>query len=90
MSLIFNEQIEREYFAKLHADFEKGFQERLRMQKPFPYVKGSKLMKELNISPTYLRKLEAAGLKRVILEEGDRIVWYNLNQLTEVMDRLAV
>lgn len=78
------EQTEDELYSKLLADIE-----RLIKRRAMPYVKQSELLEDLGISKTYLEKLQDYGLKRVILEEGDRTVWYSYEQLTQVMDKLA-
>ncbi|MQW23949.1 MULTISPECIES: hypothetical protein [unclassified Lactococcus] len=91
MSIVFepSQQSEQFYFEKLYEDFSKYYKKRLDQERPFPYVKQSDLMKELNISTSYMPKLIKAGLKRVVLEEDDRTVWYSKKQLIELFDSLA-
>jgi hypothetical protein len=55
----------------------------------FPYKKKSDLKRELSINEAYYKKLVVAGLREVILEEGDKTVWISKKQLEQLMDQLA-
>ena len=91
MSITFepSEQSETEYFNGLLTRFDEALKRQQELNKLFPYIQQSELLKKLSISTSYLDKLLAHGLKRVILEEGDRTIWYSLPQLTQLMDELA-
>ena len=84
-----SDQVLHDFLAQIYEDFKKGFEDYKELDRPFPYKKASQLKKELEISDSYLEKLCRHGLKRVILEEGDKTVWYDPRQLTELMDSLA-
>ncbi|MFK4881250.1 hypothetical protein ACI1TC_08480 [Lactococcus petauri] len=57
--------------------------------KPFPYRKKSELKKELGINEAYYQKLVRAGMREVILQDGDKTIWVSKTQLTQLMDKLA-
>ncbi|MFK4898658.1 hypothetical protein [Lactococcus petauri] len=57
--------------------------------KPFPYHKKSELKKELGINEAYYQKLVRAGMREVILQDGDKTIWVSKTQLTQLMDKLA-
>ncbi len=86
---ILSEQAERELAQAALARLDKLIDARIEQLREFPYVQQSELMAELKISTTYLTKLKAHGLKQVILEDGDRTVWYKRSQLEDLMDELA-
>lgn len=54
-----------------------------------PYVQQKALMEELGISYSYLKKLEAHGLKRVKLDEKDKTIFYKREDVFKLMDSLA-
>ena len=79
-----------QYIADKAAELaEKIVEERMEQIKEFPYKKQNELMSELDISQSYLLKLEKAGLKRVKLDEADRYIWYSRPQLIALMDKIA-
>ena len=51
--------------------------------------KKADLKRELSINEAYYKKLVVAGLREVILEEGDKTVWVSKKQLEQLMDQLA-
>lgn len=57
--------------------------------KSFPYHKKSDLKKDLKINEAYYQKLVRAGLREVILEEGDKTIWVSEIHLRQLMDELA-
>ncbi|AYG01452.1 hypothetical protein [Lactococcus allomyrinae] len=89
MSQILSERTEQELAQGVLQRLDKLIEQREQLNKPFPYVQQSELMKELGVSTTYFSKLKLHGLKQVILEDGDRTVWYSKQQLAELMDSLA-
>lgn len=88
MSLL-SEQAERKLTQSVLTRLDKLVESKIEQSKKFSYIQQSELMLELGISITYLSKLKAHGLKQVILEDGDRTVWYKRSQLEELMDELA-
>ena len=57
--------------------------------KVFHYEKKPDLKKELKINDAYYKKLVKAGLREVILEDGDKTIWVSKLQLNQLMDKLA-
>lgn len=82
-------EAEQELTQSVLNRVDKLVEARVEQSREFPYVQQAELLKELNISTTYLAKLWAHGLKQVILEDGDRTVWYKKSQLESLMDSLA-
>lgn len=82
-------EAEQELTQSVLNRVDKLVEARVEQSREFPYVQQAELLKELNISTTYLTKLRAHGLKQVILEDGDRTVWYKKSQLESLMDSLA-
>lgn len=82
-------EAEQELTQSVLNRVDKLVEARVERLREFPYVQQAELLKELNISTTYLAKLRALGLKQVILEDGDRTVWYKKSQLESLMDSLA-
>ena len=82
-------EAEQELTQSVLNRVDKLVEARVEQSREFPYVQQAELLKELNISTTYLAKLGAHGLKQVILEDGDRTVWYKKSQLESLMDSLA-
>ena len=54
-----------------------------------PFVQQKVLMEELGIGYSYLKKLEAKGLKRVKLDEKDKTIFYKRADVFNLMDQLA-
>ena len=82
-------EAEQELTQSVLNRVDKLVEARVEQSRLFTYVQQAELLKELNISTTYLAKLRAHGLKQVILEDGDRTVWYKKSQLESLMDSLA-
>ena len=82
-------EAEQELTQSVLSRVDKLVEARVEQSREFPYVQQAELLKELNISTTYLAKLRAHGSKQVILEDGDRTVWYKKSQLESLMDSLA-
>ena len=57
--------------------------------KVFHYEKKTDLKKELKINEAYYKKLVKAGLREVVLEDGDKTIWVSKLQLNQLMDELA-
>ncbi|WP_195362578.1 hypothetical protein [Lactococcus lactis] len=62
---------------------------KVEQSREFPYKKKADLKRELSINEAYYKKLVVAGLREVILEEGDKTVWISKKQLEQLMDQLA-
>ncbi|MGV9046598.1 hypothetical protein ACN9S9_12810 [Lactococcus lactis] len=82
-------EAEQELTQSVLNRVDKLVEARVEQLREFPYVQQAELLKDLKISTTYLAKLRAHGLKQVILEDGDRTVWYKKSQLESLMDSLA-
>ena len=54
-----------------------------------PYVQQKDLMKELNVSYGYFKKLEAQGLERVKIDPKDKTIFYKRSDVYALMDELA-
>ena len=89
MSTILSEQTEREIAQSLLTRFDELVIKREQQQNKFPYIQQAELLRELKISTSYLEKLKKHGLKQVVLEDGDRLIWYSKRQLATLMDDLA-
>lgn len=57
--------------------------------KIFHYEKKTDFKKKLKINEAYYKKLVGAGLREVILEDGDRTIWVSWLQFNQLMDELA-
>lgn len=57
--------------------------------KIFHYEKKTDLKKDLKINEAYYQKLVKAGLREVILQDGDKTIWVSKLQLNQLMDELA-
>ncbi|MGF2003810.1 hypothetical protein ACQUE4_07830 [Lactococcus lactis] len=88
MSLLSSEA-EQELAQSVLNRVDKLVDARIEASREFPYVQQAELLKDLKISTTYLTKLRAHGLKQVILEDGDRCVWYKKSDVESLMDELA-
>ncbi|MEU6754552.1 hypothetical protein ABZ914_50705, partial [Spirillospora sp. NPDC046719] len=60
-------EAEQELTQSVLNRVDKLVEARVEQSREFPYVQQAELLKELNISTTYLAKLRAQGLKLLIL-----------------------
>ena len=54
-----------------------------------PYIQQKDLMELLSVGYQYIKKLEAQGLKKVKLDPKDRTVFYKLEDVYKLLDKLA-
>lgn len=90
MSLsLLSEQAERELTQSVLDRVDKLVEAKIEQSREFPYKKKADLKRELSINEAYYKKLVVAGLREVILEEGDKTIWVSEAQLEQLMDQLA-
>ena len=82
-------EAEQELTQSMLSRFDKLVEARVDQLREFPYKKKADLKRELSINEAYYKKLVVAGLREVILEEGDKTVWVSKKQLVQLMDQLA-
>ncbi|MGV9044365.1 hypothetical protein [Lactococcus lactis] len=82
-------EAEQELTQSMLSRFDKLVEARVDQLREFPYKKKADLKRELSINEAYYKKLVVAGLREVILEEGDKTVWVSKKQLEQLMDQLA-
>lgn len=88
MSLLSTEA-EQELTQSVLNRVDKLVEVKVEQSREFPYKKKADLKRELSINEAYYKKLVIAGLREVILEEGDKTVWVSKKQLEQLMDQLA-
>lgn len=88
MSLLSTEA-EQELTQSVLNCVDKLVEAKVEQSREFPYKKKADLKRELSINEAYYKKLVIAGLREVILEEGDKTVWVSKKQLEQLMDQLA-
>jgi hypothetical protein len=89
MSGILSQETEQELTQSILNKLDKLVESRVNQLREFPYKKKADLKRELSINDAYYKKLVVAGLREVILEEGDKTVWVSKKQLEHLMDQLA-
>ncbi|MDG4980366.1 hypothetical protein ACQUD4_12585 [Lactococcus lactis] len=82
-------EAEHELTQSVLSHVDKLVKARIEQSREFPYKKKADLKRELSINEAYYKKLVVAGLREVILEEGDKTVWVSKKQLEQLMDQLA-
>ena len=82
-------EAEQELTQSMLSRFDKLVEAKVEQSREFPYKKKADLKRELTINEAYYKKLVVAGLREVILEEGDKTVWVSKKQLEQLMDQLA-
>jgi hypothetical protein len=82
-------EAEQELTQSVLSRVDKLVEARVELSREFPYKKKADLKRKLSINEAYYKKLVVAGLREVILEEGDKTIWVSEEQLTELMDQLA-
>lgn len=89
MSGILSTEAEQELTQSVLSCVDKLVESKVEQSRGFPYKKKTDLKRELSINEAYYKKLVLAGLREVILEEGDKTVWVSKKQLEQLMDQLA-
>lgn len=82
-------EAEQELTQSVLNRVDKLVEAKVEQSREFPYKKKADLKRELSINEAYYKKLVIAGLREVILEEGDKTVWVSKKQLEQLMDQLA-
>ncbi|MDG6155631.1 hypothetical protein [Lactococcus formosensis] len=88
MSLL-SEQAEQELTQSVLSRLDKMIELKLQQADKIKYKKKADLKKKLNINEAYYKKLVKAGLREIILEDGDRTIWNSEEQFNQLMDELA-
>lgn len=88
MSLL-SEQAEQELTQSVLSRLDKMIELKLQQVDKIKYKKKADLKKKLKINEAYYKKLVKAGLREVILEDGDRTIWNSEEQFNQLMDDLA-
>lgn len=88
MSLL-SEQAEQELTQSVLIRLDKMIELKLQQVDKIKYKKKADLKKKLKINEAYYKKLVKAGLREVILEDGDRTIWNSEEQFNQLMDELA-
>ncbi|MFK4788112.1 hypothetical protein ACI1T5_10085 [Lactococcus petauri] len=88
MSLL-SEQAEQDLAQSVLRRLDKMIDIKLQQADKIKYKKKAELKKKLKINEAYYKKLVKAGLREVILEDGDRTIWNSEEQFNQLMDELA-
>ncbi|MFQ6324198.1 hypothetical protein [Lactococcus garvieae] len=88
MSLL-SKQAEQELTQAVLSRLDKMIELKLQQVDKIKYKKKADLKKKLKINEAYYKKLVKAGLREVILEDGDRTIWNSEEQFNQLMDELA-
>ncbi|MGY0172587.1 hypothetical protein ACQ7AG_05555 [Lactococcus petauri] len=88
MSLL-SEQAEHELTQSVLSRLDKMIELKLQQADKIKYKKKADLKKKLKVNEAYYKKLVNAGLREVILEDGDKTIWVSEEQFNQLMDELA-
>lgn len=88
MSLL-SEQAEQELTQSVLSRLDKMIEFKLQQADKIKYKKKADLKKKLKVNEAYYKKLVKAGLREVILEDGDKTIWVSEEQFNQLMDELA-
>ncbi len=88
MSLL-SEKAEQELTQSVLSRIDKIIELKLQQADKIKYKKKADLKKKLRVNEAYYKKLVKAGLREVILEDGDRTIWVSEEQFNQLMDDLA-
>lgn len=88
MSLL-SEKAEQELAQSVLSRLDKMINIKLQQADKIKYKKKADLKKKLKVNEAYYKKLVKAGLREVILEDGDKTVWVSEEQFNQLMDDLA-
>ena len=86
---LLSEQAEQELTQSVLSRLDKMIELKLQQADKIKYKKKAELKKKLKINEAYYKKLVKAGLREVILEDGDRTIWNSEEQFNQLMDELA-
>lgn len=89
MSGILSPEAEQQLIQSVLNKLDKLVDSKVERLREFPYKKKADLKRKLKINEAYYKKLVVAGLREVILEEGDKTVWISESQLESLMDEIA-
>ena len=88
MSLL-SEKAEQELAQSVLSRLDKMIEIKLQQADKIKYKKKADLKKKLKVNEAYYKKLVKAGLREVILEDGDKTIWVSEEQFNQLMDELA-
>lgn len=88
MSLL-SEKAEQELTQSVLSRLDKMINIKLQQADKIKYKKKADLKKKLKVNEAYYKKLVNAGLREVILEDGDKTIWVSEEQFNQLMDELA-
>ena len=88
MSLL-SKQAEQELTQSVLSRLDKMIEFKLQQADKIKYKKKADLKKKLKVNEAYYKKLVKAGLREVILEDGDKTIWVSEEQFNQLMDELA-
>lgn len=88
MSLL-SEEAEQELAQSVLSRLDKMIDIKLQQANKIKYKKKADLKKNLKVNEAYYKKLVKAGLREVILEDGDKTIWVSEEQFNQLMDQLA-
>lgn len=88
MSLL-SKQAEQELVQSLATKLDELVDSKMKQADKIKYTKKADLKRKLKINENYYQKLVKAGLREVILEDGDRTIWNSEEQFNQLMDELA-
>lgn len=88
MSLL-SEQAEQELTQSVLSRLDKMIDIKLQQADKIKYKKKADLKKKIKVNEAYYKKLVKAGLREVILEDGDKTIWVSEEQFNHLMDQLA-
>lgn len=86
---LLSEQAEQDFTQSVLSRLDKMIEIKLQQADKIKYKKKADLKKKLKINEAYYKKLVKAGLREVILEDGDRTIWNSEEQFNQLMDELA-
>ncbi len=86
---LLSEQAEQELTQSVLNRLDKMIDIKLQQADKIKYKKKADLKRKLKINENYYQKLVKAGLREVILEDGDRTIWNSEEQFNQLMDQLA-
>ncbi|MFK4925980.1 hypothetical protein ACI1TM_04745 [Lactococcus garvieae] len=86
---LLSEQAEQEFTQSVLSRLDKMIELKLQQTDKIKYKKKADLKKKLKVNEAYYKKLVKAGLREVILEDGDKTIWVSEEQFNQLMDELA-
>lgn len=86
---LLSEQAEQELAQSVLSRLDKMIELKLQQADKIKYKKKADLKKKLKVNEAYYKKLVNAGLREVILEDGDKTIWVSEEQFNQLMDELA-